>query len=70
AYNVSSVSSIMSYVETDQVEVSKINSLDAEVNSFTSLLIKEIINLEVENLESSTVKMTPIVSSADLDYDS
>ncbi|CAG8574520.1 19710_t:CDS:2 [Racocetra fulgida] len=69
ACNVSSVSSIMSYEEMDQVEVSEINSLDAEVNSSTSLLIEEIINLEVENLESSTVKTTLMVSSADLDYD-
>ncbi|CAG8807631.1 11712_t:CDS:1, partial [Racocetra fulgida] len=69
AYNISSVSSIMSYEEMDQVEVSEINSLDAEVNSSTLLLIEEIINLEVKNLESSTIKMTPMVSSADLDYD-
>ncbi|CAG8855715.1 21037_t:CDS:2, partial [Gigaspora margarita] len=57
------------YEEVDQVEISEIVSLDnAASSSSILLLIEEIINLEVENLESS-VKMTPIVFSADLDYD-
>ncbi|CAG8833727.1 16263_t:CDS:1, partial [Gigaspora margarita] len=58
----------MSYEKIDQVEVSEIHLLDTEFNSST-LLIEEIINLEVKNLESSTVKITLIVSFADLNYD-
>ncbi|CAG8839613.1 35366_t:CDS:2, partial [Gigaspora margarita] len=69
AYNISSVGNIIRYEEADQVEISEIVSLDnVASSSSTLLLIEEIINLEVENLESS-VKMTPMVFSADLDYD-
>ncbi|CAG8820500.1 40750_t:CDS:2, partial [Gigaspora margarita] len=68
--NISSVGSIISYEEADQVEISIIDSLDnVASSSSTLLLIEEIINLEVENLESSSVKMTLMVFSADLDYD-
>ncbi|CAG8713095.1 21344_t:CDS:1, partial [Racocetra persica] len=69
-YNISSVGSIISYEEADQVEISKVDLLDNAVSSSsTSLLIKKIINLEVKNLESSSIKTIPIVLSANLDYD-
>ncbi|CAG8768055.1 3995_t:CDS:1, partial [Cetraspora pellucida] len=54
--------SIISYKKADQVEISEIDLLDNVTSSSSALLlIKEIINLKVKNLESSSVKITLIV---------
>ncbi|CAG8694027.1 634_t:CDS:1, partial [Cetraspora pellucida] len=65
----SSVGNILSY-EENQISVNDETLLDNMTSNYsTTLLIEEIIDLEIENSESSVVKMAHTVLLADLDYD-
>ncbi|CAG8453719.1 6330_t:CDS:2 [Cetraspora pellucida] len=56
--------------EEDQISVNDETSLDNITSNYsTTLLIEEIIDLGIENLESSVVEMAHTVLAADLDYD-
>ncbi|CAG8836398.1 16742_t:CDS:1, partial [Gigaspora margarita] len=57
----------MSY-EEDQTRVDDETSSDT-FNSSTTLLINEIVDLEIKNSESPVAKTAQAVLSEDLDYD-
>ncbi|CAG8723540.1 2211_t:CDS:1, partial [Cetraspora pellucida] len=56
--------------EEDQISINNKISLDNMISDYsTTLLIEKIIDLEIENSESSVVEMAYTVSPTDLDYD-